>query len=40
MTKWNFEELTLKGAYKITTFYTPDNRGGFCKDYSKEIFFI
>jgi len=38
MTKWNFEELTLKGAYKITTFYTPDNRGGFCKDYSKEIF--
>jgi dTDP-4-dehydrorhamnose 3,5-epimerase len=38
MTKWNFEKLPLKGAYKITAFYAPDVRGGFCKDYSKEMF--
>ena len=38
MTKWNFEKLPLEGAYKITAFYAPDVRGGFCKDYSKEMF--
>jgi len=38
MTDWNFEKLPLDGAYKITSFYAPDLRGGFCKDYSKEIF--
>ena len=38
MNKWNFEKLDLEGAYKITPFYTDDLRGGFLKDYSKEIF--
>lgn len=36
--KWNFEKLPLEGAYKITTFYATDVRGGFVKDYSKEVF--
>ena len=38
MQKWSFEELPLKGAYKIASFYAPDNRGGFCKDFSAEVF--
>lgn len=38
MQKWNFEKLELIGAYKITPFFSEDNRGGFIKDYSKEIF--
>lgn len=38
MQKWNFEKLELKDAYKITPFYSDDNRGGFLKDYSKEVF--
>ena len=38
MNKWNFEKLDLEGAYKITPFYADDLRGGFLKDYSKEIF--
>ena len=38
MQKWCFEELSLKGAYKIETFFASDIRGGFCKDYSKETF--
>lgn len=38
MQKWNFEELEMKGAYKITPFFNDDNRGGFLKDYSKEMF--
>jgi dTDP-4-dehydrorhamnose 3,5-epimerase len=38
MQKWFFEKLSLEGAYKISTFYAPDIRGGFCKDYSKETF--
>ena len=38
MQKWNFEKLELKDAYKITPFYSNDNRGGFLKDYSKEVF--
>lgn len=38
MQKWNFEKLKLIGAYKITPFFLDDNRGGFIKDYSKEIF--
>lgn len=38
MQKWNFEKLELEGAYKITPFYADDNRGGFLKDYSQEIF--
>lgn len=38
MQQWKFEELKLKGAYLITPFYSNDNRGGFVKDYSKEVF--
>lgn len=38
MQKWNFEELEMKGAYKVTPFFTADVRGGFLKDYSKEVF--
>ena len=38
MQKWQFEELEMKGAYKIAPFFADDNRGGFLKDYSKEIF--
>ena len=38
MQKWNFEKLDLEGAYKITPFFADDNRGGFLKDYSKEVF--
>ena len=38
MIKWNFEKLEMDGAYKITPFFADDNRGGFLKDYSKEVF--
>lgn len=38
MQKWKFQELPLSGAYLIDAFYAPDLRGGFCKDYSEEIF--
>ena len=38
MQKWAFEKLELEGAYKITPFYADDIRGGFIKDYSKEMF--
>ena len=38
MIKWNFEKIELDGAYKITPFFADDNRGGFIKDYSKEVF--
>lgn len=38
MNKWNFEKLDLEGAYKITPFYADDLRGGFLKDYSKDVF--
>ncbi len=36
--KFSFEELSLKGAYLIKPFVSSDNRGGFVKDYSKELF--
>lgn len=38
ITKFNFEELDLKGAYKIQPFYATDERGGFVKDYNVEMF--
>ena len=38
MQKWSFEKLSLNGAYKVTPFYADDNRGGFIKDYSREVF--
>lgn len=38
ITKFSFEELDLKGAYKIQPFYATDDRGGFVKDYNIEMF--
>lgn len=38
MQKFSFEELLLKGAYLIKPFFADDLRGGFIKDYSKEVF--
>ncbi len=38
ITKFSFEELDLKGAYKIQPFYATDERGGFIKDYNIELF--
>ena len=38
MQKWDFQELSLKGAYLIKPFYAEDLRGGFIKDYSKDAF--
>lgn len=35
---FHFEKLSLEGAYLIDAFYAPDIRGGFCKDYSLDIF--
>lgn len=36
--KMSFDELPLKGAYLIKPFFSDDLRGGFIKDYSKELF--
>ena len=36
--KFEFEELPLKGAYKIQPFYATDERGGFVKDYNIDTF--
>ena len=36
--KINFEELDLKGAFKIQPFYATDERGGFVKDYNIDVF--
>lgn len=36
--KFEFKELSLKGAYEITPFYASDERGGFVKDYNLDTF--
>lgn len=36
--KFEFQELDLKGAYLIKSFYTTDSRGGFIKDYNVNTF--
>lgn len=38
ITKFCFEELDLKGAYKIQPFFATDERGGFVKDYNIDVF--
>ncbi len=38
ITKFSFERLDLRGAYKIQPFYATDNRGGFIKDYNIDMF--
>lgn len=36
--KWDFQELDLKGAYLIKTFFASDERGGLIKDYNIDVF--
>lgn len=36
--KFEFQELDLKGAFKIQPFYATDERGGFVKDYNIDMF--
>lgn len=36
--KFQFQELSLKGAFKIQPFCATDDRGGFIKDYNVETF--
>lgn len=38
MAGFEFQELELKGAYLISTFYAGDNRGGFMKSFEKDIY--
>ena len=38
ITKFSFEELDLRGAFKIQPFYATDERGGFVKDYNIDMF--
>ena len=38
ITRFGFEELDLKGAYKIQPFCATDDRGGFIKDYNIDVF--
>lgn len=38
ITKFDFQELDLKGAFKIQPFYATDGRGGFVKDYNIDMF--
>lgn len=38
ITKFEFEELDLKGAYKIQPFCATDDRGAFIKDYNVDTF--
>jgi len=36
--KFDFQELSLKGAYLIKPFYATDDRGGLIKDYNVDMF--
>lgn len=36
--KFDFQELDLKGAFKIQPFFATDDRGGFLKDYNVDLF--
>lgn len=38
MADFEFQELDLKGAYLICNFYAGDNRGGFTKNFEKDIY--
>lgn len=38
VTKFKFEELDLKGAFKIQPFCATDERGAFIKDYNIAVF--
>lgn len=36
--KFEFNKLSLNGAYEITPFFASDERGGFIKDYNIDTF--
>ena len=36
--KFHFQELDLRGAFRIKPFYASDNRGGLIKDYNVDVF--
>lgn len=38
MSGFAFQELKLKGAYLINSFYAGDSRGSFTKNFEKDIF--
>lgn len=38
MAGFEFRELELKGAFLIENFFVGDNRGGFTKNFEKDIF--
>lgn len=38
MQNWKFVPLMLEGAYLVEPLFMKDERGGFIKDYSKEVF--
>ena len=38
MMDFEFKEMTLKGAYIVSSFYAGDNRGGFTKTFEKDVF--
>ena len=38
ITKFDFEKTEIEGLIEVTPFYSDDIRGGFTKDYSKELF--
>ncbi len=38
MQKFEFEYTDIEGLIKVTSFHADDVRGGFTKDYSKEVF--
>lgn len=38
ITRFNFEELSLRGAFRIQPFHATDERGGFVKDYHAGLF--
>lgn len=38
MSGFAFQELKLKGAYLISSFYAGDSRGSFTKNFEKDIF--
>lgn len=38
ISKWDFQEIDLKGAYLIRPFFASDERGGLIKDYNIDCF--
>lgn len=38
MSGFSFQELDLKGAYLISSFYIGDNRGRFTKSFEKDLY--